>query len=124
MRSTACQRIAAVSATLAFAVAGDGLAMAKAPAAHGASPVAPAAVAVVRHWLDALAAGDRAAACRLFPALPACSGRGLLVVRHFTIHRAERTVDGVNVPVTIDDEYALVWLQLVRGRYRIVDVIA
>jgi hypothetical protein len=120
--ATVSRRLAAASTALAFVVAGLGLATAK--ASHGAPPVAPAAVAVVRHWLDALAAGDRAEACRLFSALPACSGRGALVVRRFTIHRAERTVDGVNVPVTIDDEYALVWLRLVHGKYRIVDVIA
>jgi hypothetical protein len=87
-------------------------------------PVAPQAVALVRRYLQALQQGDRSRACRIFPAPSVCAARAAPQLERFTVSSAEPTVDGVQVPATIDSQPAV--FQLAGGpiNYRIVDVIA
>ena len=88
-------------------------------------PFAPQAVALVRRYLETLHAGDRAGACRIVELPSLCTSSAPLEVQRFTISAAQPTVDGVQVPATIDDEQALFELSPGRrGAYRIVDVVA
>jgi hypothetical protein len=87
-------------------------------------PLAPQAVALVRHYLQTLQDGDRASACRIVDLPSLCASTEPLVVQKFTVSPAEPTVDGVQVPAKIDDEDALFLLSAGRRGYRIVDVVA
>jgi hypothetical protein len=92
---------------------------------RAARPLAPQAVALVRRYLETLQAGNRAAACRIVSLPSLCPSGSPLSVQHFTVSAAQPTVDGVEVPATIDDEDALFLLTPGRrGVYRIVDVVA
>jgi len=87
-------------------------------------PLAPQAVALVKHYLQTLQAGDRAGACRIVDLPSLCTTDGPLVIDRFTVSPAQPTVDGVQVPATIDDEDALFLLSAGRHGYRIDDVVA
>jgi hypothetical protein len=91
---------------------------------HPPKPLAPQAVALVRNYLETLQAGDRAGACRIVELPSLCTTSEPVVVQHFTVSPAQPTVDGVQVPATIDDEYALFLLSAGRHGYRIDDVVA
>jgi hypothetical protein len=91
---------------------------------HPPKPLAPQAVALVRRYLETLQAGDRAAACRIVDLPSLCTSTQPLVVERFSVSPAQPTVDGVQVPATIDDEDALFMLSAGRRGYRIVDVVA
>jgi hypothetical protein len=86
--------------------------------------LAPQAVALVKRYLAALQAGNTRRACRLFDVPSVCAGNPHVRIQKFTVSPAERTVDGVQVPATIDDEDALFQLELRRDSYRIVDLVA
>jgi hypothetical protein len=88
-------------------------------------PLAPQAVALVRRYLEILRAGDRAGACRIVELPSLCASSAPFEVQRFTVAPAQPTVNGVEVPATIDDEDALFVLSAGhRGVYRIVDVVA
>lgn len=64
-------------------------------------------------------------ACRLFSGLPACDPSVVPPpLRNYRVLPAEPAVDGVDVPATLNGEYALFSLTGRFGRYRIVDVVA
>ena len=78
-----------------------------------------------RHVLPrALQSGHRETACRLFDLPSICASALTPRVQRFTVARAEATVDGYDVPATIDGEQALFQLTARPGGYRIVDVLA
>jgi hypothetical protein len=93
---------------------------------HRPAPLAPGAVAVVESFLSALQQGDLKTACRLFSGLPACDPSVVPPpLQKYTVLPAEPAVGGVDVPATLNGEYALFSMSRVGlGHYRIVDVIA
>jgi hypothetical protein len=92
---------------------------------HPPKPLAPQAVALVKHYLESLRSGDRAAACRIVDLPSLCTSTASFAIKTFSVSAAEPTVDGVQVQATIDNEQALFLLSPVRyGRYRIVYVVA
>lgn len=87
--------------------------------------VDPRAIAVVTSFLEALKAGNKAKACRLFDALPGCKERrGAVFAWSYSILPAELSTDEVFVPVLIDGQYALIAVEESHGRFRIDDIVA
>jgi hypothetical protein len=92
---------------------------------HRPGPLAPGAVVLVQTFLGALQHGDLNKACRLFSSLPSCDPTSTApLLRSYTVSPAEPAVDGVDVPATLNGEYAVFSIAERLGRYRIVDIIA
>ena len=120
------RRFVTAYAILALVVAGVGVATWMATEQHRAAPVAPGAVVLVDTFLGAIQRGDLVTACRLFSSFPACDPSiGLFPLKSYRVLPAEETVDGFDVPATLNGEYALFSVQTARlGGYRIADIIA
>ena len=92
---------------------------------HPPGPLAPEAVALVNTFLTSIQQGDLNTACRLFSAFPACDPTVTPpALQEFKVFPAELAVDGVDVPATLNAEYALFTVSEHVGRYRIVDIVA
>ena len=120
------RRFVTAYAILALAVAGVGVATWTATEQHRATPVAPGAVVLVDNFLGAIEQGDLVTACRPFSSFPACDPSiGLFPLKSYRVLPAERTVDGFDVPATLNGEYAIFSVQMARlGGYRLADIIA
>jgi hypothetical protein len=118
-------RFLAAYALLAVLLAGIAVATWRVASMHQPRPLAPGAVQLVERFLGALQAGDLTTACRLFSAFPSCEpGAAPRRLNHYDVMSAQPAVGGVDVPATIDGDYALFSIGLHLGRYRIVDVVA
>src|SRR6266851_10305579 len=110
---------------LGLALATGGTATWKLAAAHRAGPLAPGAVVLVKRFLGAIQHGDLKTACGLFSAFPACDPTVTPPpLQAFEVFPAELAVDGVDVPATLNSEYALFSISEHLGRYRINDIVA
>jgi hypothetical protein len=79
----------------------------------------------VNTFLTSIQQGDLTTACRLFSGFPACDPTVTPpLLQEFEVFPAELAVDGVDVPATLNAEYALFSISEHLGRYRIVDVVA
>ncbi len=118
-------RFLAAYTLLATALAASSVATWKLSSAHRPGPLAPGAVVLVRNFLVAVQQGDLVTACRLFSAYPACDPSIVPPpLRTYEVEPAEPAVDGVDVPATLNGEYALFSVAGDAGRYRIVDIVA
>lgn len=119
------RRFLAAYAALALLLAGSSTATWRLASHHRPGPLAPGAVALVQTFLESVQQGDLKTACRLFSSFPACDPS----VRpppltSYRVQPAELAVDGVDVPATLNGEYALFTIAERLGHYRIVDIVA
>jgi hypothetical protein len=118
-------RFLAAYAVLALALTASAGATWKLASAHRPPPLAPGAVVLVKRFLGAVRQRDLVTACRLFSAFPACDPSvGLAPLTSYRVLPAQPAVDGVDVPATLNGQYALFSVAEHLGRYRIVDVVA
>jgi hypothetical protein len=119
------RRFMAAYVVLALGLVASSMATVSLASKHRPGPLAPGAVALVNTFLSSIQNGDLKTACRLFSAFPACDPTVTPPsLQKFEVFPAELAVDGVDVPATLNTEYALFSISERVGRYRIVDVIA
>jgi hypothetical protein len=112
-------------ALLAVALVASGAATWRLASGHRPGPLAPGAVVLVERFLGAVQQGDLKTACRLFSAYPACDPTIVPPpLRSYEVQPAEAAVGGVDVPATLNGEYALFSVSKRLGRYWIVDIVA
>ena len=118
------RRFLVAYAVLGLALAGSGAAAWKATTLHRAKPLAPGAVILVEHFLGAVQQGDLITVCRLFSSYPACRPDiGFSPLKSYRVMPAEPTVDGVDVPATLNGQYVLFTISQSLGRYSIDDIV-
>jgi hypothetical protein len=119
------RRFLAAYVVLALGLAAGVTATVRLASKHRPGPLAPGAVALVETFLGSIQDGDLQTACRIFSAFPACDPTITPpVLRNYEVQPAEAAVDGVDVPATLNDEYAIFTLSERLGHYRIVDIVA
>jgi len=119
------RRFLAAYVLLALGLAASSTATVSLASKHRPGPLAPGAVALVETFLSSIQQGDLTTACRLFSAFPACDPTVTPPpLQEFKVFPAELAVDGVDVPATLNNEYALFAVSEHVGRYRIVDIVA
>jgi hypothetical protein len=119
------RRFLAAYVVLALGLAASSTATVSLASKHRPGPLAPGAVALVSTFLGSIQHGDLTTACRLFSAFPACDLTITPpVLQSYDVQPAEAAVDGVDVPATLNGEYALFSVSERLGRYRIDDVVA
>jgi hypothetical protein len=112
-------------ALLAAALAASGLATWHLSTGHRRGPLAPEAVVLVDRFLSAVQRGDLKTACRLFSAYPSCDPTVVPPpLQSYEVQPAEAAVGGVDVPATLNGEYALFSVSKRLGHYWIVDIVA
>ena len=119
------RRFMAAYVVLALGLAASSIATVSLASKHRPGPLAPGAVALVNTFLSSIQQGDLTTACHLFSAFPACDRTITPPALHsYEVEPAEAAVDGVDVPATLNGEYALFSILERLGHYRIVDVVA
>ncbi len=119
------RRFLGAYAALAVVLAALGAATWRLAPGHRPGPLAPGAVVLVERFLAAVQSGDLRTACGLFSSFPACNPKVTSPpLRTYEVYAAEAAVDGVDVPATLNGQYALFSIVTRRGGYRIEDVIA
>jgi hypothetical protein len=119
------RRFVAAYVLLALGLAASSSATVSLASKHRPGPLAPGAVALVNTFLSSIQQGDLKTACRLFSAFPSCDPTVTPPsLQEFKVFPAELAVDGVDVPATLNSEYALFSVSEHVGRYRIVDIVA